>query len=246
MTGRVALLALGVTLSLLAISACTSNSKAPAVTTTTATIEVTTAPTTLPPTTLPPTTTSTSTTTTEPTITTQLVITTTPITTTTASITSPTPLTAQQTTSTVLSPNEQAVRQAIQDYNRAYEECGIAPPTCDPRTFLATEGPALATAIQGFQRMASAGQYFAADSSSRFVPRTVTFESSTKAVLESCLYDGLVLLGPDGLDGKPTVVNDDRVSYLSVHVLYFELGGWRVGEERPFIRLGQGDLCPPA
>jgi hypothetical protein len=153
--------------------------------------------------------------------------------------------TAPTETTSPFGPEETAVRLAIQDYFVAYEACGQVPASCDPSLFLAREGSARAVITKLISALDNSGDYFGADlRGSRVIAEKVVFDSNNKATITSCWFDAGQLLGPDGPDGKPTVINDAISSNTLVHVLYFESGRWLVGQEDRIAQLGEGDQCP--
>ena len=74
----------------------------------------------------------------------------------------------------------------------------------------------------------------------------VTFDSSTVAHATFCGFDAGILLGPNGPDGKPTVVDDTITSAHRRYTMYLEGGAWRVGQDDLVDKLGDGNQCPPA
>jgi hypothetical protein len=95
--------------------------------------------------------------------------------------------------------------------------------------------------------MAGHGLRFSADlAGSYFVAESVTITSGTEAVAVYCAHDGLIVLGPDGPDGMPTVVNDQVENFRYEYHLFLEDGKWRVGEQQQLEQLSEGTACPPA
>jgi hypothetical protein len=68
----------------------------------------------------------------------------------------------------------------------------------------------------------------------------------TEATATYCLYDAGAVMGPNGPDGIPTVVDDQILSLRNDYHLFLESGSWKVGEQLPLETLGKGNLCPPA
>ena len=92
--------------------------------------------------------------------------------------------------------------------------------------------------------MAADGQYVADDPRGTYaLVQAVTFSSPDIALVVDCLYDALVILGPAGTDGQPTVVNEAAISTKYGHTVFLESGEWRVGEAQKVDALGEGDLC---
>jgi hypothetical protein len=245
---------------LLALAACSSDAKSPATTTLPST---TIAPTTLPATTSPPPTSASTTSSAAPTTSPSTSAAPTPsdATSTTSSVAPTTsnevPITATSldapttaspaVTTTLYGPKEQAVRQAIQDYYVAYEACGAAPETCDPSSYLAAQGTAVAAGTATLKVLRSAGNYFGADTrGSYIVTEAVQFKTANEAIATSCWFDAGLVLGPNGPDGRATIVDDSITSYLVIHTLYLEGHVWRVGDEKSGTQLGDGNRCPPA
>jgi hypothetical protein len=170
----------------------------------------------------------------------------------TSSSTSPSSSIATSTTSTIAVttttiPTETLIRQAIQDYFTAYELCGQTPATCDPASFLATQGTGIGAATQFVADLVRTGDYFSTDLRGAYiVTESVEQVSATKAVSTDCWFDAGIVLGPNGSDGLPTVVNNQIKSDRFEHTLYLENGVWRVGEEVQADSLGEGNQCPAA
>ena len=161
------------------------------------------------------------------------------VTTTAATITLP------ATTTTVAT--EDLIKQAVQDYISSYFACGQTPATCDPSTFTANQGPSRATVTDLASGMNAQGLRFAPDlGGSYLVADSVSKESETEAMAFYCAYDAAVVLGPNGPDGIPTVVNNEVLSYRYRYLVFFEDAEWRVGEQRQEAILGEGNLCPPS
>ena len=166
--------------------------------------------------------------------------------TTTTTTTSTTSTTTLPETTTTL-PTEALIKQAVQDYIAAYFACGQAPAQCDPTTFTATQGPSRATVTELIDGMKAQGLHFSTDlRGSYLVAESVSKTSDVEATADYCAYDALTVLGPNGPDGLPTVVNDEVISYQYQYRTYLEGDEWRVGEQHELQRLGGGNLCPPA
>jgi hypothetical protein len=95
--------------------------------------------------------------------------------------------------------------------------------------------------------MAAQGLYFSTDlRGSYLVAESVAIVSMTEATATYCLYDAGAVMGPNGPDGIPTVVDDQILSLRNDYHLFLESGSWKVGEQLPLETLGKGNLCPPA
>jgi hypothetical protein len=163
----------------------------------------------------------------------------------TSSTTTTTSTTIAVTTTTI--PTETLIRQAIQDYVTAYGLCGQAPATCDPVSFLAAQGTARAAITQFVADLVRTGDYFSTDSQGAyFVTESVQQTSPTQATTIDCAFDSLIVLGPNGSDGLPTIVNNQIHSTRYAHTLYLEDGTWKVGVEEEVAELGEGNQCPAA
>jgi hypothetical protein len=150
-----------------------------------------------------------------------------------------------ETTSTVAT--DDLIKQAVQSYSRAYHACGLAPATCDPSSFTASEGRSRATIAEFAQGMVDQGLYFATDlRGSYLVAESVTVTTATQASAVFCVFDAGTVLGPVGPDGQPTVVNDEVLSLRDQYDLFLDGNEWRVGEKQELQRVGEGSLCPPA
>lgn len=155
------------------------------------------------------------------------------------------PTTLAVTTTTIAT--EDLIKQAVQDYITAYFACGQAPAQCDPTTFTASQGPSRSTVSELATGMAAQGLYFSTDLRGLYlVAESVTQTSPTQATAVYCAYDAGVVLGPNGPDGQPTVVNDVAASVRYKFELFVEQNAWHVGEQDQIERLGEGSLCPPA
>ncbi len=169
-----------------------------------------------------------------------------PTTSSTTSTTTTTPTTTLPETTTTLA-TEDLIKQAVQEYIAAYQSCGEAPPECAPEEFTATQGPSRAIVSEFAEGLVARGLYFATDRrGSYLVAESVTLESPTEATTIYCVYDAGIVMGPNGPDGLPTVVNDVIASVRYTYRLFLEDGAWRVGEQHQLERLGEGSLCPPA
>ena len=149
------------------------------------------------------------------------------------------------TTTTVAT--EDLIKTAVQDYFEAYQQCGMAPATCDPSTFTASQGPSRAALADFAAGLVAAGLYFSSDRRDMYVvAESVSVDSLTEAGAIYCAYDSGIVMGPTGPDGVPTVVNDVIESVRYSYVLFLESGVWKVGTEHRLERLGAGSLCPPS
>ena len=149
------------------------------------------------------------------------------------------------TTTTVAT--EDLIKQAVQDYSDAYHACGLAPAACLPNTFTAVQGRSRATVSDFAKGLREQGIYFSSDRRGSYVvAESIALESTTEATAVYCVFDAGTVLGPNGPDGVPTIVNDQVLSLKSEFHLFLEGGTWLVGEKQELERLGEGNLCPPA
>lgn len=154
------------------------------------------------------------------------------------------PTTLPATTTTVAT--EDLIKQAVQDYFEAYEQCGAIPAACVPSDFTATQGPSRAVVTDFASAMVAEGLYFSADVRGTYlVAESVSMELPTEATAIYCAHDALIVLGPTGPDGLPTTVNDTIASVRYTYGLFLEDGSWLVGRQHESERLGTGNLCPP-
>ena len=178
---------------------------------------------TAPTTTMTPTTASISTTTTEPPTTT-------------------TPATEAPTTTAAPTP-EAAVRQALQDYFKSYDECGLAPAECDPTAFSAPDSEAQKNLVKFFGDMKGRDLRFSPDDRGSYKVIEAVEVGADVSRLSACLYDAGVVLGPDGPDGQPTVVNDAIESVRNRYEMRLIAGSWLLAESVEIDYLGEGDKC---
>ncbi|MGZ4766254.1 MAG: hypothetical protein ACXWBO_07425 [Ilumatobacteraceae bacterium] len=144
-------------------------------------------------------------------------------------------------------PTETLVKQAVQDYASAYHACGVAPSTCDATSFTSGKGPSRGIVQNLAASMARQGIYFLPDArGSYIVEESVNVVSAAEATAIYCVFDAGTVMGPNGPDGLPTVVDDQVLSFRNEYRVYFEDDRWRVGEKNELERLGDGNLCPPA
>lgn len=150
------------------------------------------------------------------------------------------------TTVPTLEPSvEMAIRKGVQEFFAAYMTCGQAPKNCHASDFHSSRGTAVGQGTVYFQGLAARGEYFAPDlRGSYIVTQSVALEDATSAVTFSCWYDASVLLGPNGADGQPAVLNDKIISVREKQELYFDGTDWKVGEAATVEDLGDGNRCP--
>jgi len=157
--------------------------------------------------------------------------------------TQPIPTTTLPPTTTTV-PTEDLIKQAVTNYEAAYWACGQSPSSCDPASFTAEQGKSRATIADLVQGFISNGLYFAADlGGSHLDAESVTELSATEATARTCWFDAAVVLGPNGPDGVPTVVNDEVQSIRYDIELFLEDGLWRVGGQVRVEQPADGDLC---
>ena len=156
--------------------------------------------------------------------------------------------TVVSTTAPVLEPGvELAIKKGVQDFFAAYMACGQAPAKCHAADFHSSRGTAVGQGTVYFQGMASRGESFGPDlRGSYIVTQSVALDDATSAVTFSCWYDASILLGPNGADGQPTVLNDKIISVREKQELYLDGTVWKVGEAATVEDLGDGNKCPPA
>jgi len=145
--------------------------------------------------------------------------------------TAPAPTTTLPATTTTVA-TEDLIKQAVQDYAEAYHQCGLAPATCVPENFTASQGHSRATIRELAVGMAQEGLYFSPDRRGSYAKiEAANLASSTEAVATVCEYDAGAVMGPVGPDGLPTVVNDETLTVWYELHLFLENGVWRVGEQ---------------
>lgn len=176
---------------------------------------------------------------------------TTPAPTTSLPTTTSTPTTTLETTTlpvtTTTIATEDLIKIAVQDYIAGYFRCGQRPTECDPSTFTAVQGHSRAKLSELTTGMGQQGLYFSTDiRGSYLVSESVSEESDERATAIYCAFDAMTVLGPNGPDGLPTVVNDQILSFKNEFILFFEDAAWRVGEQYKQEQLAEGNACPPA
>jgi hypothetical protein len=132
----------------------------------------------------------------------------------------------------------------VDTYFDAYIACVQAPAICKPDSFLASQGTALGFMRASLDQSIQQREYDSADT--RGTHWSVQFGNlidDTRAGVQTCLFDGLVVLGPTAADGQPTVVNDDFATTIYYFVLYRQDGRWLVGDATIVTRLGPEDQC---
>src|SRR4051794_20539519 len=144
--------------------------------------------------------------------------------------------TLPETTTTIAT--EDAIKQAVQDYMRAYHACGVAPANCAPDDFTATAGHSRAVITEFVAGLIEDGLYFSTETrGSRVVAESATVQSPTTASAVYCVFDAGTVLGPNGPDNLPTIVNDEAATIRDEFQLFMEDGTWRVGEKNQLERL---------
>ncbi|HSB86392.1 MAG TPA: hypothetical protein VLD86_08790, partial [Ilumatobacteraceae bacterium] len=109
---------------------------------------------------------------------------------------------------------EDQIKQAVQDYFLAYEECGAAPAACDPASFTAEQGKSRSTVTALVSGMSRDGLRFSEDLRGSYVTvESVQQSEPLRATASACWFDAAVVLGPVGPDGNPTVIDDQILSY---------------------------------
>jgi hypothetical protein len=157
--------------------------------------------------------------------------------------------TTTSTTSTTLAPTttvtstEDLIKQAVQDYTNAYRVCGANPAACDPAAFTAERGHSRATITDLIASMNTSGLYFSADLRGSYLSAESIEVRADSATAVYCVFDAAAVLGANGPDGQPTVVNDQALTLRNEYELFLEAGRWRVGEQLQLTVLGDGDLC---
>lgn len=162
---------------------------------------------------------------------------------TTTTSTSTTSTTTTTTTTTAVADRTADVEAAFLAYHEAYVTCFQTPTTC-VIDFAAEEGPAKENLTTFLAELISRGWYVAPGNDLlRIVIEDVTLSTPTTSIVTSCIFDSGVVLGPDGPDGQPTVVNDQAVSKRFRDTLYLENGEWLLGSGEEVAILGDGDRC---
>jgi hypothetical protein len=163
--------------------------------------------------------------------------------TTTAPTTAPaatTPPTTAAPTTTV--DIDTQLTQALDAYWAGYQRCGEDPANCD-LSYLAEQGPIREVSKAGFADLANRGWYLSQDLRGTYFRVDRIDVRGDQASIESCSFDAGIVLGPNGPDGLPTLVNDEELSYQWRHDLFFESDQWKVGRETKLADLGEGDQC---
>ena len=94
--------------------------------------------------------------------------------------------------------------------------------------------------------MAREGLHFSSDlRGSYLVAESVSELTPTEASAAYCAYDALVVLGPAGPDGQPTVINDQVLNIRYQYDVFYEGGIWLVGAQKDLESLGD-ERCPSA
>jgi hypothetical protein len=159
--------------------------------------------------------------------------------------------TTTSTTSTTLAPpttvtsTEDLIKQAVQDYFVAYEACGQAPDQCDPSSFTAAKGSIRSTIGQLVAGMIDEGLRFSTDDrGSYLLDESIEMVSGDEATATYCAHDALIVLGPVGPDGQPTIVNDQIEEIRYQYRVFREGSEWRVGLQHELEHLPEGVSCP--
>jgi hypothetical protein len=156
--------------------------------------------------------------------------------------------TSTSTTSTTVAPTTtipliDEIQTAMDDFLAGLIRCGEAPEQCDVG-FLAEDSPVQGIVRQRFLDRAGADQYYAPDDGRSYVNvEDVTSRSPSRVTAVVCSFDAIVILGPPGPDGKPTIVNDQQLSDRTEYVLLMEDGRWQVADGTELEVLGEGDQC---
>lgn len=224
-------LACGLVIALTLATGCSSGKKDAPTTTVTSTVTTTTptvAPTTTTTTTVAATTTTSSTTAS-----------------TTTEATTTTPSTDEPTTTIERAPQE--LIDAVDNYFTSYIACVQAPADCDPTTFLASAGAALAPMQTLLTDMVNSGRAASADvRGTHWQVQVGSYIDSNSAGLLVCYYDAVIQLGPRGPDGQPTVVDDTVASTLFYLVFLREGGRWLLSDLTTQSRVEGVDRCVAA
>jgi hypothetical protein len=124
--------------------------------------------------------------------------------------------------------------------------CGEAPARCDV-SFLAEGSPIQGRARDSFARRAGADQYYSTDHRGTYIRvEDITARTSTSVTAIACWYDPVVILGPPGPDGAPTIVDDRAISNRKEYTFVDDRGSWKVAEQVQLEDLGEGDQCDGA
>lgn len=124
--------------------------------------------------------------------------------------------------------------QAVQRFDIEYNACGMSPARCDPSVFTASQGNARSNLVAFYAGMVKKELFFGpGDEPDQVVVSRVDLDGPEHAVAQTCVWSTGIVFGPPGGDGKPTVVNDEKVSVPVAYDVYLEQGRWLVGGETP-------------
>lgn len=151
------------------------------------------------------------------------------------------PTTTIPATTTTLSLDDQ-LTQALDTYWAGYSLCGQAPEVCDVN-YLAEQGPIRELTTAFAADLAERGWRFSADLEGSYSTVESVNVRGDQAVVVACRFDAGAVLGADGPDGRPTVVNDEQLSIRYSHRFFLDETGWRVGQTDVVAQLGAGDQC---
>ncbi len=162
--------------------------------------------------------------------------------TTTPPPTTPAPTTAPPTTA----PRDivAEVTQAALAYDAWYVECLRNPPACDP-SIVAVEGSDAFNALTRTRdELISAGFYVGQEDRGYTIVESVEVMSD-HVLATVCGYTTLILYGPPGLDGQPTVQNDTAGTVRENWQFVESDGRWMFTRGDILSQESEVNTCPP-
>lgn len=147
---------------------------------------------------------------------------------------------------TTLSPTG-AVTAAVYATAAFYNQCSMTPKSCDTTGIYASDGKAGINMASYVASLRQQQFHLSTDLRGTYIVVTsVTFDSPTVAEAVFCGYDAGTLLGPNGPDGSPTIVDDTITSARRKYTMHLEDGAWKLASDDLVNKLGDGNQCPPA
>jgi hypothetical protein len=133
--------------------------------------------------------------------------------------------------SITLDPSTVVLAQAVDRFYEGYIPCVQSPSTCDPTTFISSQGGLLATMRSQLAEKVANGEHTSTDTrGTHWVVQLAQFIDEAKGSAVTCVFDALIVLGPPGPDGESTVVDDSTGSYTYVFTIYRDGDRWLVGD----------------